>query len=292
MTTRCPSARRYDAVENGLSGLAGRRTALGPLENLTSRRRRSHAACRCRLSADGMADGYLRNPAARDAKAPSVYGTQRIGWGWCKSLALSHSLKKTPFSLRTHHLPPCPIFSGIRHPPAHLYRLPRSSRVIYSRVIHLCRLPSTVIHTEPIVCHTPAVRRTPPPCRNRLSRLPSRLPSCRRLPLPSAFIHLYRRRPRLCPSCVRAQPPHIFHAPARASTFCSGARRPQRRPERLRVTGAAAPELGIRCCLQRPASEWPKPEPGSFPDPAVSIPFARCRAVPFSYQSYHSPKKR
>ena len=67
------NARRYDAVENGLSGLAGRRTALGPLENSTSRRRRSHAACRCRLSADGMADGYLRNPAARDAKAPSVY---------------------------------------------------------------------------------------------------------------------------------------------------------------------------------------------------------------------------
>ena len=27
----------------------------------------------------------------------------------------------------------------------------------------------------------------------------------------------------------------------------------------------------------------------SFPDPAVSIPFARCRVVPFSYQSYHSP---
>ena len=158
LPTRCPSARRYDAVENGLSGLAGRRTALGPLENSTSRRRRSHAACRCRLSADGMADGYLRNPAARDAKAPSVYGTQRIGWGWCKSLALSHSLKKMPFSRRTHHLPPCPI-SGIRHPPAaRLYRLPRSSRVIYSRVIHLCRLPSAVIHTD-IVCPTPAVRR-------------------------------------------------------------------------------------------------------------------------------------
>ena len=50
------------------------------------------------------------------------------------------------------------------------------------------------------------------------------------------------------------------------------------------------PELGIRCCLQRPASEGPKPEPRSFPDPAVSIPFARCRVVPFSYQSYHSPK--
>ena len=171
MTTRCPSARRYDAVENGLSGLAGRRTALGPLENSTSRRRRSHAACRCRLSADGMADGYLRNPAARDAKAPSVYGTQRIGWGWCKSLALSHSLKKTPFSLRTHHLPPCPIFSGIRHPPAHLYRLPRSSRVIYSRVIHLCRLPSAVIHTDPPMYRLPYFCRspyTPPLCRNRL----------------------------------------------------------------------------------------------------------------------------
>ena len=49
-------------------------------------------------------------------------------------------------------------------------------------------------------------------------------------------------------------------------------------------------ELGIRCCLQRPASEGPKKEPRSFPDPAVSIPFARCRVVPFSYQSYHSPK--
>ena len=191
-------------------------------------------------------------------------------------------------SHRTHY--PSPSSPCDPRPPASTvcpYLEPRDLAVI-----HLCRLPSAVIHTEPIVCRTPAVRRTPPPCRNRLSRLPSRLPSCRRLPLPSAFIRLYRRRPRLCPSCVRAQPPHLFHAPARASTFCSGARRPQRRPERLRVTGAAAPELGIRCCLQRPASEGPKPEPGSFPDPAVSIPFARCRAVPFSYQSYHSPKKR
>ena len=30
-------------------------------------------------------------------------------------------------------------------------------------------------------------------------------------------------------------------------------------------------------------------KPRSFPDPAVSIPFDRCRVVPFSYQSYHSP---
>ena len=112
---RCPRSRRYDAVENGLSGLAGRRTALGPLENSTSRRRRSHAACRCRLSADGMADGYLRNPAARDAKAPSVYGTQRIGWGWCKSLALSHSLKKN--AVLPPYSPSAPM-PHLRDPPS------------------------------------------------------------------------------------------------------------------------------------------------------------------------------
>ena len=41
------------------------------------------------------------------------------------------------------------------------------------------------------------------------------------------------------------------------------------------------PELGVRCCLQWPASEGPKPEPRSFPDPAVSVQFARSRVVPF-----------
>ncbi len=41
------------------------------------------------------------------------------------------------------------------------------------------------------------------------------------------------------------------------------------------------PELGARCCLQRPASEGPKPETRYFPDPAVSIPFARYRVVLF-----------
>ena len=38
---------------------------------------------------------------------------------------------------------------------------------------------------------------------------------------------------------VRPRPPHLLHAPARASTFLSGRAAPQRRPERLRVTGAA-----------------------------------------------------
>ena len=148
------------------------------------------------------------------------------------------------------------------------------------------------MHTEPIVCHTPAVRRTPPPCRNRLSRLPSRLPSCRRLPLPSAFIRLYCRRPRLCPSCPCSTAPPSSCTRSRIYFLVCGRAAPQSTSSGEAAGDGCGPEPGIRCCLQRPASEGPKPEPRSFPDPAVSIPFARCRVVPFSYQSYHSPKSQ
>ena len=40
--------------------------------------------------------------------------------------------------------------------------------------------------------------------------------------------------------------------------------------------------------MQRPAPRGQSQKPRSFPDPAVSIPFACCRVDPFSYQSYHS----
>ena len=58
------------------------------------------------------------------------------------------------------------------------------------------------------------------------------------------------------------------------------------------------PELSTKCCLQLacsawPASDGPKPEPRSFPDPAVSIPFARCRVVssPFRIKATIRPTK-
>ena len=76
----------------------------------------------------------------------------------------------------------------------------------------------------------------PPP--QPLRPPPRRLPR----PLSNSPAPLIRRRPRRCVLRVlrvRARPPHLLHAPARASTFLSGRAAPQRRPERLRVTGAA-----------------------------------------------------
>ena len=117
---------------------------------------------------------------------------------------------------------------------------------------------------------------------------------------------------------VRARPPHALRscAPARAKAvwgslvesriyFLVRGAAPQRRPERLRVTGAALRYIGAArgaACsgrLNEGPNKGPKPEPRSFPEMgprSLKFPFARCRVVssPFLiiYQSYHSPKEK